>query len=94
MRFNYSPPIFDDWVYVNDGEKSIVMMDLRSAKIIVDLLNELDNNLDIEEYKSWINQINEYVTLDDDKYIIKFALAYTLQSLRSGVDLDRFKWDY
>lgn len=41
----------------------------------------------------WIKEIGEYIYEDDPNNIIKFSLAYTLQSLRAGEDIDRFKWD-
>lgn len=41
----------------------------------------------------WIKKIGEYIYEDDPNNIIKFSLAYTLQSLRAGEDIDRFKWD-
>lgn len=48
---------------------------------------------DKEHYQRWINQIKEYVDLDDD-FIIKLSLSYTLQSLRNGESLKRFQWEY
>lgn len=49
---------------------------------------------DAEHYQRWINQIKEYVDLDDDEFIIKLALSYTLQSLRNGESLKRFQWEF
>lgn len=70
------------------------------------LLNEIDSleeklklkensifvGVDANHYERWINQIKEYVDLEDDDFIIKLALSYTLQSLRCGENLRRFQW--
>lgn len=49
---------------------------------------------DAEHYQRWINQIKDYVESDDDSFIVKIALSYTLQSLRAGESLKRFQWEY
>lgn len=41
----------------------------------------------------WIKEIGEFLHEDNPHNIIKFSLAYTLQSIRAGENLDRFKWD-
>lgn len=49
---------------------------------------------DAKHYQRWIDQIKEYVDSDDEVFIVKIALAYTLQSLRAGESLKRFQWRY
>lgn len=41
----------------------------------------------------WITKIGEYINEDNADNIIKFALSYTLQSLRAQEDIHRFQWD-
>lgn len=41
----------------------------------------------------WVKEVNKYIKRDKEEDVIRFCLAYTLQSLRAGEDLDRFKWD-
>ena len=45
-----------------------------------------------EHFERWINEIDVYLHLDNPTNVLKFSLAYTLQSLRHGEDLKRFKW--
>ena len=44
-------------------------------------------------HNRWITRIGEYTGEDDALNIIRFSLSYTLQSLRYGEDLNRFKWE-
>ena len=48
---------------------------------------------DIEHIQRWINEIKKYDNTKSDKDIMKFALAYTLQSLRNNENMNRFKWE-
>ena len=41
----------------------------------------------------WVREIGDFLKEDDFHNIVKFSLAYTLQSIRAGENLDRFKWD-
>lgn len=44
-------------------------------------------------HEHWINEIREYLNEDyTDMDIVKLSLSYTLQSLRNGDDIYRFKW--
>ena len=45
-----------------------------------------------EQNQRWIDEIDEYVQLNDADLIIKMSLSYTLQSLRHGEDIKRFQW--
>ena len=90
--------------YINELREDI---DYEQYKELWDIVNKLKNNEngnvvfvgeDSEHYKRWISQIKEYVELENkdfnytDDFIIKIALSYTLQSLRSGESLKRFQW--
>lgn len=52
---------------------------------------------DAYHYSRWIKEIKNYVDNDDfeynEEFIIRLCLSYTLQSLRNGEDLKRFRWD-
>ena len=54
---------------------------------------------DAYHYDRWIKQIKNYVEKTNEgfeyneEFIIKFCLSYTLQSLRNGENLKRFRWD-
>ncbi len=48
--------------------------------------------MNIKSHQSWIEEIRKYRGEYTDEEIIKFSLAYTLQSLRKGENIDRFKW--
>lgn len=54
-------------------------------------------NGDTHHYDRWIKEIKNYVDNDDfeynEEFIIKLCLSYTLQSLRNGEDLKRFRWN-
>ena len=39
----------------------------------------------------WVREIQEYADMDE-QFIIKLALSFTLQSLRNGEDLQKFRW--
>ena len=43
-------------------------------------------------HSKWIDEIGYYINKTDDVDIIKFALGYTLQSLRANEDIHRFRW--
>lgn len=53
---------------------------------------------DAYHYDRWIKQIKNYVEKTNEgfeyneEFIIKFCLSYTLQSLRNGENLKRFRW--
>lgn len=47
----------------------------------------------IETHSHWVKEIGKYTNEANFDNIIKFALSYTLQSLRAGEDINRFKWD-
>lgn len=48
--------------------------------------------MSIKSHSHWINEIQKYRSDLSDEDVIKFALSYTLQSLRKNEDFDRFKW--
>lgn len=65
----------------------------------VEMIREIFEDLmEKSQYKEnndrWINEIKKYIDCENDKHIIKFCLSYTLQSLRNGENLDRFKWNF
>ena len=49
-------------------------------------------NKKIKSHQHWIKEIKKYRGDYSDDEIIKFALSYTLQSLRAGENMERFKW--
>lgn len=40
----------------------------------------------------WVKEIGEIIGKDDVRDIVIFTLSYTLQSLKAGEDVNRFKW--
>ena len=44
-------------------------------------------------HSHWVKDIGRYIGDTNPQNIIKFALSYTLQFLRSGEDINHFKWD-
>lgn len=48
---------------------------------------------DTEHLERWINEIKPYLGTESNAVVLKYALSYTLQSLRNNEDMDRFKWD-
>lgn len=46
----------------------------------------------MKSYQHWINEIRKYEKEHTDNDIIKYALSYTLQSLRANENMNRFKW--
>lgn len=52
---------------------------------------------DAYHYDRWIKEIKKHIDNEDfeynEEFIIKFCLSYTLQSLKNGEDLKRFRWD-
>lgn len=47
---------------------------------------------DIEHLQRWIDEIKPYLDTKLDAIVLKYALSYTLQSLRNNENMDRFKW--
>lgn len=43
-------------------------------------------------HENWIREIGKYTGEKDYDLIVRFALSYTLQSLRAGEDVHRFRW--
>lgn len=48
--------------------------------------------INIKSHQKWIDEIRKYRGEYTDDEIIKFALSYTLQSLRNNENMDKFKW--
>ena len=48
--------------------------------------------MNLKSHERWIKEIHKYKLDLSDEEIVKFSLAYTLQSLRKNEDMDRFKW--
>lgn len=48
--------------------------------------------MNIKSHQRWIKEINKYINNQTDEEVIKFALSYTLQSLRANENMERFKW--
>ena len=46
----------------------------------------------IKSHRHWIEEIRKYTNEKNDKNIVKYALSYTLQSLRNGENMNKFKW--
>ena len=55
-----------------------------------DTVKDFSHNHWIKEIKGFLNNIDDIT----DEDVIKFALSYTLQSLKYGEDFNRFKWRY
>ena len=53
---------------------------------------DVENILILNNRKRWVDDIKKYINECDDWNIIQFCLSYTLQSLKNGEDMDRFKW--
>ena len=51
--------------------------------------------MNIDSYNHWIKEISEIIDEDDIGNVVKFALSYTLQSLRYNKDevFNKFKWE-
>lgn len=47
---------------------------------------------DTEHLQRWIDEIKLYLDTELDAVVLKYALSYTLQSLRNNENMDRFKW--
>ena len=47
---------------------------------------------DTEHIQRWIDEIKPYLGTKLDAIVLKYALSYTLQSLRNNENMDRFKW--
>ena len=55
--------------------------------------DKMTQKINIKSHQKWIDEIKKYRKGEyTDDEIIKFALSYTLQSLRNNEDMDRFKW--
>ena len=48
--------------------------------------------MNLDSHNHWIVEIKKYLGDFSDDEIVKYALSYTLQSLRNGEDMNRFKW--
>ena len=50
--------------------------------------------INIDSHNHWIIEISEIIDEDDMDNVVKFALSYTLQSLKHNKDevFNRFKW--
>lgn len=48
--------------------------------------------MNIDSHHRWIEEIGELIGEEDDGNIVRYALSYTLQSLRAGEDMHRFRW--
>lgn len=49
--------------------------------------------INVASHNRWLKRIGKIIGDDDPRNIVLFCMAYTLQSLRSEEDLDRFRWD-
>lgn len=47
---------------------------------------------DTEHIQRWIDEIKPYLSTELDAIVLKYALSYTLQSLRNNENMNRFKW--
>lgn len=47
---------------------------------------------DIEHLQRLIDEIKPYLGTELDAVVLKYALSYTLQSLRNNENMNRFKW--
>ena len=47
---------------------------------------------DTEHIQRWIDEIKPYLGTELDAIVLKYALSYTLQSLRNNENMNRFKW--
>lgn len=47
---------------------------------------------DIEHLQRLIDEIKPYLDTELDAVVLKYALSYTLQSLRNNENMSRFKW--
>ena len=43
-------------------------------------------------HNEWIKIIGEYIGMENTDDILRYCMAYTLQSLRAGEDMSRFHW--
>ena len=50
--------------------------------------------MNLKSHNRWIKEIGKYIDEENEDFIVRFALSYTLQSLRAGEDMHRFKWRY
>ena len=51
--------------------------------------------INIDSHSHWVREISQIIDEDDMDNVVKFALSYTLQSLRYNKDevFTRFKWE-
>ena len=49
--------------------------------------------MNLKSHESWIKEIGKYTGEKDAGNVVRYALSYTLQSLRAGEDMHRFRWD-
>lgn len=48
--------------------------------------------MDLGTHNQWIKELSKYLPNQSNKDIIKYSLAYTLQSFRNEENMGRFKW--
>ena len=46
----------------------------------------------VYKHHKWVEDLHSYLPNQSDESIIEYCLSYTLQSLRNGENMDRFKW--
>jgi len=44
------------------------------------------------DHNNWVAEIKKYIDVENEVDVVKFALSYTLQSLRAGENIYRFRW--
>lgn len=51
--------------------------------------------INIDSHNHWVREISEIIDEDNMDNVVKFALSYTLQSLKHNKDevFTRFKWE-
>lgn len=49
--------------------------------------------MNLKSHNKWIEEIGKYIDEENEDFIVRFALSYTLQSLRAGENIHRFRWD-
>lgn len=88
--------VYHQGIEESDCLISALKDEVRDLKLDVKQLtvqrDDLQQSKIIQEYDNWINGIMQYVDVDK-QFIIKLALSFTLQSLRNGEDLTKFKWE-
>ena len=51
--------------------------------------------INIDSHQNWIREISKIIDDEDPNNVVRFALSYTLQSLRHNREevFTKFKWD-